>query len=279
KTLVQTQYGFHIVRRNLLPEVRSKFVEKLTEDNVVTQQNAFIAKLRSDWKVEARPGAVAKIRDVAKQPMNARGDKTALYTSRMGDFTAARLAQWLDVIPPQAGIRERLASPQMPDSMVLNLVRSLVDQEVLGAEADKQGIKVDTLEVKQIRSYFGRMVKSAMMGLRVDPSLLADSAKTDGEKEKVAAARVDDALDAIFASNGQGMVEITPQVASALRSRYSFRVNSAGVDRAVERAMAIRASADSARAKEMPPAGSGAGLPPGAVPVPVPPGVRGRGGR
>jgi hypothetical protein len=60
------------------------------------------------------------------------------------------------------------------------------------------------------------------------------------------------AIDNVFKMGGQGMVEIPPQLGSALRKRYSSRVNDVAIDRTIERATAIRAGVDSARAKSAP---------------------------
>jgi hypothetical protein len=65
------------------------------------------------------------------------------------------------------------------------------------------------------------------------------------------------------------------QLGAALRDKYSWRINQAGIDRAVERAQTLRASLDSAKAgKAPPPSGGRGGLPDGAIPVPVPPGAQ-----
>ena len=62
-----------------------------------------------------------------------------------------------------------------------------------------------------------------------------------------------------------------PTLESALHAKYDYKVNAAGVDRALERAQRIRAVADSTKAAQQPP--SAVPLPgqPGAVPaVPAP---------
>ena len=269
-TLTQSSFGFHIIRRNLLSEVRPQFIEKLGETNEGTQRDAAIAKFRADWKVDVKKdsASVAKIRSVAQGVEAAKDDHTVLATSRAGDFTAARLAQWIEAIPPQAQIRERIAN--MPDSSVVSLVRSLLDQEIINAQAIKEGVNPDSNEVAQYRGAFAGMVKRASEGLRVDPKSLSDSAKSTGEKEKLAATRVEAALDRLFATNGQNFVEVPTQLAAALRSKYSSRVNPAGVDRALQGAGTIRAAADSARAKQgaMPPEGA---QPPAVQPPPAAP--------
>lgn len=269
--LVKTSYGYHIIRRHTLDEVRQQFVDDLVRQNAGTAQTDYINKLRADWKVEVKPEAPAKAKEVAQNPPSARNDKTVLATSRVGNFTAARLAEWIDVIPAQFQIRERFTTS--PDSLVVRLLQSIIDQEILNAQAAKEGVEPDSLEVAEIRRSFSQMVQYTLTGLRVDPKSLADSAKTTSEKERLAASRVEFAIDNVFKTGGANMVEVPPQLASALRKRYSSRVNDAGVDRAVESATTIRAGVDSARAKAGPPGGM-------QVPVPTAPptGATGRGG-
>jgi hypothetical protein len=248
--IIATSYGFHIIRRHSLDEVRQQFIDDLIKANAGSAQNDYILKLRSDWKVVVKPESPAKVKEVATNPSAMRGDKTVLVTSRLGDFTAGRLADWIEVIPAQFQIRERFA--QSPDSLVIKLLQSIVDQEVLDAQAKKEGVEPDSGEIREIRRGFSSMVQYAMTGLRVDPRSLADSAKSTGEKERLAASRVETAIDDVFKTGGQNMVEIPPQLASALRNKYSARVNTAGIDRTIESATAIRAGLDSARAKSAP---------------------------
>jgi hypothetical protein len=273
-SLVQTSHGFHIIRRHLLPEVRAEFVERLGASSLATQRDEYINSLRTSYRYEVKPEAAAKAREVATTPNQFRGDRSVLASTRLGNFTAGRLAEWIEVIPPQMRIRDQLAGA--PDSVVLQLVRSIVDQEIIGDTAAKAGHGPDSTEMARLRGYFGAMVQSSMMGLRVDPSTLGDSARSTSEKERLAAVRVEEAIDQLFATSGQsGLVEIPVPLMQALRKRYSWRVTQAGLDRALERAQTIRISYDSSRAGTVPmpnmPPGA---VPPGAVPPPPPPGGR-----
>lgn len=249
-TVLRTSFGYHIIRRHLLSEVRAEFIEKLVAQHETVQRDVYMTKLRTDWKLAVKPEALAKIREAGKLPDEFRTDKTVIATSKLGDFTIGRLTDWIEVFPPQAQVRERLNSA--PDTSVIALVQSIVEQEVIGAEAEKANVTADTAELQQIRQYFTTMVKTASSGLRVDPESLGDSAKTTAEKERLAASRVEAALDMLFASSGQNFVEIPVQLAYALRQKYSSRVNLAGLDRAVERGLAVRAALDSTRGGKAP---------------------------
>src|SRR3712207_4111973 len=104
-------------------------------------------------------------------------------------------------------------------------------------------------------------------GLGVDPKSLADSAKSVPERERLAATRIEGFMDRVM--NGQAqLVPVPVPLASALAEKFDAATNRAGLDRATERAMKIRASADSARAAQQPrsevPIPGIPGAPPGA---------------
>ena len=245
--LVQTQFGFHIIRRHTLDEVRTIFVDYMVRANIGPRGQQYVSKLRDEWKYRLLPNAVAKARLVGANPPGARNDTTALATSLAGNFTAARLAEWIDVVPTDIRIRERLA--QAPDSIVAKSIEMIVDQEIIHAQALKEGVQIEPAELRQIRSEFESAMTFALTGLRVDPKALRDSARTIAEKERLASQRVEVALDRLFATNGRDLVEVAPQLATALRKRYPWRISDASVAMAVERGIAVRAALDSTHAK------------------------------
>lgn len=263
--VVRTSFGFHIIRRNLLPEVHDEFIQKLKERTEQVAQKKYIDDLEAKYKLQMKPNIASKAHDVAKDPDAGLSDRTVLATSRAGDFTAARLARWVQAFPAQSGYRQQLASA--PDSIATQFVRSLAGQDLIIAEADKAKIKPDSTEYNQIRGLFHQMVASASTGLHVDPKSLGDSAKSQAEKEKLGASRVEEALDQIFASHGTSYVEVPQQVVTALRKKYPARINTAGLDRALERAMAVRAASDSARAKQAEAQGGAQPVPGGLPPA------------
>ena len=109
--------------------------------------------------------------------------------------------------------------------------------------------------------------------------MLADSGKSAGERERIAAAHVEAFLDRVMAGQAQP-VPVPAPLQIILMDKYDAKVNAAGIDRAVERAAKVRASADSARAARQPssavPLPGAGGRPgsaatPGAVPLPAQP--------
>jgi len=126
-----------------------------------------------------------------------------------------------------------------------------VMQELLLKQADSAGIKLDTAEVSAARRAFTGLVQNAWAGLRVSPALLADSATTPAERERLAAARVEAHLGRLLQGQ-ENFVEIPPPLAEALREKYDASIKPAGIARALEVAQKARSAADSSRAASQP---------------------------
>jgi hypothetical protein len=149
----------------------------------------------------------------------------------------------------------------------MNFAKSLVMNDLLTKQADSAGLKIDTAEVSAVRTAFKGVVRNVWAGLQISPELLADSAKTPAEKERLAAARVDSYVSRLL-QNQVGYVDVPPPVADALREKYDGSVKQAGLTRALELAQKTRSAADSARAAAqpksavpMPDTGRGGGAP------------------
>ena len=263
--LVQTEFGFHIIRRHTLAEVRDQYVASVSSGGTEAAQNAYIEKLGEEGRLEVKAGAAAKARAVATDPQGMLEDRSVLVTGRRGDFTAARFAEYILAFPPGHPIRPTVANPQLPDSNVNQIVRNFAVRELIVLEAERARVQPDSADLADIRGLFATMVATAWQGLRIDPTSLGDSAQSTGDRENLAARRVEQAIDQLFATSGSmGFIDIPHPLAMALRSKYSARVNAAGLERTGERATQVRAMLDSTRAKEpggaagvMPPPGSG----------------------
>jgi hypothetical protein len=93
--------------------------------------------------------------------------------------------------------------------------------------------------------------------------MVHDSASTADGRARLAMARVNDYFDRAISGRAQ-FLPIPPLLAQVLRERGDWSIDAAAVQRAVERATALRASADSLR-----PAGGGAQMQPAPGPPPV----------
>ena len=247
--VVQSQFGYHIIRRPTYDQVREQFEAAFGQRYAQTAESTYMAALESKAGVKVRPNAPALVKAVAKDPAAHRRDRAVLATWEGGELTARRMGQWLTTFPPQARVSEQLQSA--PDSVVRMFVQSVVRNELVIGQADSAKVEVDSAELTGIRGAFAGAIVGAWTQLGIAPSQLQDSASTEAALLRLASARIEDYLERLVANEAR-FVSIPPQVQAALQEKYDFKINAAGVDRALERATSIRASADSARAAQQP---------------------------
>ena len=247
--LVHTQFGYHIVRRSTYAEVRDQFNAQYAGMVKQTAESTYFDQLLKAKKVEVKPNAAKTVKEVALDLDAHQGDRTAVATSANGNFTAGDVAQLVSGMQQRERMREQIQ--QFPDSVIPSVVKSMMLNGLLEKQADSAGIKVDTTEVSNIRNAFKSAIRNMWAGLRISPELLADSAKTPAEKERLAAARIDGYMTRLL-QNQEQFVDVPPPIAQALRNKYDASVKQAGITRAVEVATKARSVADSARAAAQP---------------------------
>jgi hypothetical protein len=166
--------------------------------------------------------------------------------------------------PRGAQLSQQIGS--LPDSIIRRYVEQMAQRELLLQRADSAKMGPTPEQVANLHRDFVQAVTVAWQALRIDPKSLADSAKTPAERERLAASRVESFLDKVMAGEAQPLPVPAP-LQIVLMDKYEYKLNAAGVDRAVERAQKVRVVADSTRA---------ANQPKSAVPLPGTPGAPGQ---
>ena len=256
--LVQTQFGYHIIQRSPYSDVAQDFSNQYRQIATQKAESTYLAKLEEDGDVEIRSNAASLVKKIAANPEAYRQDRTVIATSAAGNLTASRMMQWINSYPPDAQLRAQLQ--QAPDTLIPRFVRNVVRNELVLKQADSAKIDVSPDELTALRAAFSQAVHSIWQGLRLSPDSLATTAATPAERERVAGQRASEYLERVVNNQAQ-YIPIPAPVQSMLRDKYEYKVNPAGLDRALEGAGRIRASADSARA---------ATAPPSQVPMPQP---------
>jgi hypothetical protein len=257
--VIQTTYGYHIIRRPTYDQVRGQLLLASKGRSVAVAESTYLANLEKSGKIEVKKDAPATVKAIGNDPDAYRRDNTVLATSTAGKFTASRLVGWLETLPPNARIIDQIK--QAPDSVLVSMVKRFANNELVLKQADSAKITIDPAEIAQLHSSFVNAVKQAWGQLGITPASLQDSAKSEGDREKLAAKRIDAYFDKLVQEAAPFVAVPTP-VANVIRSKYGYSFNDAGFDRAVEQASKIRNSADSARS---------AGQPATAVPLGPPP--------
>jgi parvulin-like peptidyl-prolyl isomerase len=247
--VIQTAYGYHIIRRPTYDKIKTQLIQASKGRSVAVAESTYLANLEKAGKIEVKKDAVSTVRAIGNDPDAYRRDNTVIATSLAGKFTAARLVGWLETLPPNARILDQIK--QAPDSMIISLVRRFANNELVLRQADSAKVQIDTAEIAQMHASFINAVRQAWSQLGITPVSLADSGKTEVDREKLAVKRIDDYFDRMV-QEAAAFVSVPTPVANVLREKYSYSSNDAGFDRAVEQAAKIRNSADSARSAGQP---------------------------
>jgi len=247
--VIQTQFGYHIIHRPTYDQIKGQLLQYSKGKTVAVAESTYLAKLEQSGNIEVKKGAVATVRALGNDPDAYRRDNTVLATSTAGKFTTARLVGWLETLPPQARVLDQIK--QSPDSLLVQLVRNFVKNELVLKQADSAKVVIDPAEITQLHTSFLNAVRSAWSQLGVTPVSLSDSAKSESDREKLAAKRNDDYF-ARMVQEQAPFVPVPTPLSNVLRGKYKYSFNDAGFDRAVQEASKLRNSADSARTSRPP---------------------------
>lgn len=265
--VLPTEFGFHILRRPPLTETRSRYRDFVKTAQVAFVDSTYFAELdkANDFKVDA--AAAAKIKAALADLDGKRNDKSILVSYKGGGFVVADLLKWVGALTadPVKGPQTLQQIRAAPDSQLVEFARRLAQQALVLKDAEKNGVNVTPDEWKQVSTDFGVQLDTikASMGLTADA--LDPKAKA-ADRSKAAALKVDQYFDKLV--KGETRLRVLPGLlAAALRSEGKYLVNSAGLKRALEIALA-RPGADTTSARPpavIQPAPGGAPVPGGAV--------------
>lgn len=260
--VIETRFGYHIIRRHTYDEVKADFAQAYAGMYAQKAESTFFETLERNVNVQVKQSAPQLVKAIAEDIDTYRDDRSVIATSRRGNMTAGRLAQWMAAFPPQSQMRGQVL--QAPDSLIPLFVKNIMRSELLLKAADSLNITLDSAEITDVRRAFYEGTSRIMNGLQLSPAQLVDAGADRAAREKAAAERVNEYLGRLLRNEGDEYIEVPEQVALVLRDRFESRLVTAGIDKALAEATRLRTEADSA---------SRAGEPPSAVPVPSTPGV------
>jgi hypothetical protein len=194
-----------------------------------------------------KPGTEVTIRATVEDPMLHESDKTVLATTDLGDFTAAKLARWVETIPAQARISQQIK--QAPDSVLPGFVRNFIRDELVIHSADSAKIGPDAQQLAEIRKYLPNTIVNLWTALKVEPKTLGGS---KGDRTKAANQRIDQYVRDLLGQKAQ-FVDVTQPVQYALRQKYGFDINADAAARALVEAANVRLRTDSTKTSQQPP--------------------------
>ena len=256
--LVETPFGFHIIRRPPLAQARDRLAGYLQERAGVQLDSLFMDSLATANQIEVLESAPATMRTATQSPDDSRKSDKALTRFKGGELTVKDYLRWVRALPPQYGAQLRSAN----DSMLTQFARVLSQNVLLLREAEKAGVRITPLEWADLRRRYLSALDTLKSEMQLSDPTLTDESVSADERQKLAALKVEQYFDGLV----EGKIRLRPlpaALATLLRDRMPYRLFDAGISRAVESALTLRAKADSTA-----PRGPGMQQAPGPPPIP-----------
>src|SRR5881296_201330 len=257
--VVRSPFGFHIIRRPPLAEVRDSFRVDLENSRTAQLDSLYLDSLANQRQLKIESGAPALVRQAVPQIVAARSDSRTLATYKGGTFRVKDLARWLLALDPN-DVRGISAAS---DAQLNQFIKVLAQREMLLVEVDKAGVRLSPDDWRRLRSQHDSAVARLEGLLDFSPQLLKDSAATPAARVQLAMAHVDRYVDQAVTRGTAPFYPVPPFLAGALRQDQPWSLNEGGIARALKGAQAIRAADTTARA----PAPTGLKRAPGPPPV------------
>lgn len=259
--VVKSPFGYHIIRRPPLAEVRDSFRDGVEERRQFLGDSLYLDSLSIKRRIEPVSRAPAYVRAAMQDLDASQKSGRTLVNYRGGSIRVRDMLRWVRAMDPSV----TQALPQAPDEQINQFLKALAQRELLLKQADSAKVTLTPEDWQQIRVQHDTSLKLLGSILSLSPELLRDSVSTEGDRINLAMGRVDDYVGRVV--QGRARFFPVPQfLGETLRERGDWNVDEAGVRRALERAQQIRA--DSTRASGARPGGAPQIAPaPGPAPI------------
>jgi PPIC-type peptidyl-prolyl cis-trans isomerase-like protein len=241
--VVRSPFGFHIIRRPPLAEVRDSFRVGLEARIAQRFDSLYLEDLAKRRAIKVVGSAGATVRQAAQDLDGARRSGTTLVRYQGGAFRVRDMVRWIQSLDPSVA----QAIPGATDEQITQFLTVVTQRQLLLSESDSAGVQLTPEDWTFVKAQHDSAVAILQSVLNVTPQLFRDSTHTPAARDSLVATRVIDYLDRVL-SNRERFVPIPPFFADVLRARADWSVSAAGVRTAVERAGELRAATDSLRA-------------------------------
>jgi hypothetical protein len=241
--VVETRYGFHIIHRPRLSDVRSTFVRLLAEQLAGRADSMYVDSLRRSLHLSYSANAATRVRQLASEPWDQVLSSDTVATFTGGALTAGLFGRYLVHLPADA----RTGISSASDAEVLTFIEPIVFDEMLLQEAARHSFALPESAATAI----GESYREAMDVLVRDAHLGVQSLGSAPREARAdtAAQRVLVYLEAV-AARRLPLHPVPPLLAMRLLNGANSGLNANAIDAAVERARRwIGAAADTGSGK------------------------------
>lgn len=243
--VIKSPFGYHIIRRPPLAEVRDTFRERVQDQLALRTDSMYLDSLSIKRKIEPVKRAPDYVRSAMQDMEAARSSRRVVVKYRGGSLRVRDLMRWLSALDPQI----MQALPQATDDQITQFLRAITQRDLVIQQAESAEVKLTAEDWSQVRAEHDSALSMLGAILALSPQALRDSASSPEERTNLAMARVNDYVDRVLQGRAR-FFPVPPFLAETLREHGRWSVDEAGVRRAVERAQQIRAASDSNRTTE-----------------------------
>ena len=239
--LVESPFGYHIIRRPPLDEVRDRF-EAFQRQGLAQQLDSiYLDSLAGGNELKVTKDAAASMRAALQDPQGLSKSSRAIVQYKGGGLTQADFLRWVAALPPQLTGQLKAA----PDSALDRFAKILATNVLLVRQADSAGVKVTPQEWQQVDQFYRFSLDSLRADMDVGAGAFADPSASSTERVKAAGLKLDTYLDDVVA--GRKRLRPLPlTLGQVLREQGKWSISDAGLNRALEIAR-TKQSADTTR--------------------------------
>ena len=233
--LFGTQFGVDVVQRMSWTDAQAAYVPAFARAASQRNDSTLIERMSRAAHLEVTGAAARAARGAIADPVQGSRDSTVIATfDKGGRFTAADLLSWVNIMDPSARAQVLKQLPQESDTVAMIFVRNVASRAVLVRAADSAKIAIPDSVPSRFRERFFKDVMRNWTALGVSPAQLADNAKTQGEREQVAANRINQFIERGMAG-AIPMTTVSVPVEAALDAKYVSLKSAAAIARVVKR--------------------------------------------
>jgi parvulin-like peptidyl-prolyl cis-trans isomerase-like protein len=249
--VVASPFGYHIIWRPTLDQVRDSFKVALRNQVVQHLDSAYVDSLNAHTGLNVKGSAAVAARAAAQNMRDAKTNGRVLATYRGGKLTVKEFARWLQAFSPQT----QGAVAQAPDSLVNQFIASLARNDMMIQAAQTRHIDLTVADRDTIRTAFRDDLATMETRLGVSAESLRADTTTSGGRSQVAAHQVDKYFtDIVTDPTSRPFFQVPPFLSDVLRGRFAWDISPAGVDRALSKAAELRGPTAPAGVPQMTPA-------------------------
>ncbi len=230
--VVETSYGYHIIRRASDEQAHPRFENVLIQRASQSVEAAYFTELDAD--VSLSRGAVNRVREIAADIDAARGNQKKVGSYAGTPLTVDKIARWIRI-----EARNPVEAPMFfeqirtaPDSMVEMFTRYIAQRYLMIDQAEAAGFTIDADDWTMISDGFKAQVDTIKQMLAIDDATFDPNASV-GDRKRAAALKVDQFLEKVVDGSGPRLRPLPGVLSWTLRNRDNTAVNPAGIQQAV----------------------------------------------